>query len=220
MCTPLIDLDYALRFIKSDYELSKYPLFLFGHSWGGYAVTSVLSIHSNVKACAAVAPFNSGYTLIAEKGEQYAGPVATALPKIFLDVYQKILFKDYTKYTGVKGINSTNIPVLIAHGMSDAVISFDGQSIISHQREIRTENVYYYLGKDSQSGHNTILHSKRAVEYQNQIKRELKELKKQKGKDITEEDLEVFCQNVNHSLYSEVNEELMNQILDMYDKCL
>ena len=220
MVTPLVDLDSALNFIASDSVLSKQPLFLLGHSWGGYAATSVLSIHKNVKACAAIAPFNSGYTLIYEKGEQYAGPLVNGIPKVFLDVYQKILFKNYTKYDGVKGINSTSIPVLIAHGEKDSVIPFDKQSVISYKKKIRTENVFYYVGKDENSGHNTIMHSKAAVRYQKEVAARLAELKDEKGRDLTENDLKEFCATVDHSLYSEVNEELMYQIIDMFNKTI
>lgn len=220
MVTPLVDLDNALNYIKGNSYLSRQPLFLLGHSWGGYAATSVLSLHKNIKACAAIAPFNNGYTLIAEKGEQYVGSLAGGIPKIFLDVYQKILFKDYTKYDGVKGINSTNIPVLIAHGDRDKVIPFDRQSVISLRHEIRRDNVVYYVGKDEHSGHNTIMHSKAAVRYQKEVAEKLADLKARKGKDITENDLKAFCDTVNHSLYSEVNEELMCQIIDMFNKTI
>lgn len=220
MITPLVDLDNALNFIKSDSYLSKQPLFLLGHSWGGYAVTSVLSLHKNVKACASIAPFNSGYTLIYEKGEQYVGKLAGGIPKLFLDSYQKILFKEYTKYNAVMGINSTNIPVLIAHGDRDSVIGFYEQSVISHKAEIRKENVIYYVGSGEQSGHNTIMHSKKAVKYQDEVKAKLKALKEEKGKNLSETDLKEFNKTINHTLYSEVNEELMNKIIDMFNKAL
>ena len=220
MITPLIDLDYALRYIQSDAQFSKQPLFLLGHSWGGYAVTSVLSIHKNVRACAAIAPFNSGYTLIYEKGTQYAGALAGGIPKIFLDVYQKVLFKNYTQYNAVRGINSTKIPVLIAHGDRDSIISFDGQSVIAHRDEIRKDNVFYYVGKDAQSGHNTIMHSTAAVEYQKEVEFNLASLVKDHGKNWTQQNQEEFCATVDHALYSEVNEELMRQIIDMFNSAL
>ena len=224
LCTPLMDLDYALQYIKNDATLSKYPLFLFGHSWGGYAAASVLAIHGNVKACAVIAPFNDGYTLIAEKGEQYAGPFAdivkAGFPKIFLDVYQKYLFGKYTEHNAVKGINSTGVPVFVAHGNEDSVISFNGQSVISHRKEIREKNVVYYVGTGLQSGHNTILHSQRAVEYQEKVKNDLKELKKEKDRDLTKEELAEFCDGVDHTLYSEVNADMMSAIVEMFDKTL
>ena len=221
MCTPLADLDHALNYIEKNPTLSKYPLFLFGHSWGGYAVTSVLSLHKNVKACAAVAPFNDGYTLITEKSVQYAGPLAElatgGIPRKFLEIYQKILFGKYTEHNAVKGINSTNIPVLIAHGKEDGIISFEGQSVISHREEIREENVVYYVGTGTQSGHNTILHSKRAVEYQEKVENDLEKLKKEKNRELTQKELDDFCESVDHSLYSEVNSDLMDAVLRLYE---
>ena len=222
MCTPLVNLDHALTYIENDRQLSQYKLYLFGHSWGGYAATSVLSLHKNICGCAAVAPFNSGYALIAEKGEQYAGSLTDSLvgsfPKDFLDTYQALLFKDYTKYDAVKGINSTNVPVFIAHGIQDFVISFHHQSVISHKDEIRQNNVTYYVGTGAHAGHNTILHSERAVAYQKQVEQELKQLKKKIDRELTQEEKSDFCKRVNHTLYSEVNLEMMQAILDMFNK--
>ncbi len=221
MCTPLVDLDYAIRFIKSSSVFSKYPLFIFGHSWGGYAACSVLSIHKNVKAVAAIAPFNDAYMLIEDKGVQFTGPFAdsliTGFPKDFLEGYQKHLFKDYTNYTAVKGINSTNIPVLIAHGDRDFTISFSGQSVISHRREIRKEKVYYIVTSKEQGGHETILHSLAAIEYQKKIKNFLEELEDKTEDGLTDEQLTAFCNKVNHSLYSQVNEDLMGKVVKVFD---
>ena len=224
MCTPLVNLDHALTYIKSNKKFSQYPLFLFGHSWGGYAATSVLSIHKNIRGCAAVAPFNSGYTLFVEKGEQYMAPFEDMLkfdfPKDFLNTYQALLFRDYTNYSAVKGINSTNIPVYIAHGNRDFVISFGHQSVISHRDEIRKKNVTYYVGTGPQAGHNTILHSLRAIAYQEKVEKNLKRLKDAYDRDLTQEELTEFCNGVDHALYSEVNEELMQDILTMFNKAL
>lgn len=220
MCTPLVNLDHALTYIEKEPQLSKYKLYLFGHSWGGYAATSVLSLHKNICGCAAVAPFNSGYTLFVEKGEEYAGPFKDSLvggfPKDFLDTYQALLFKDYAKLDGVKGINSTKIPVLIAHGTRDFVISFRHQSIICHKDEIRQKNVTYYVGDGTQAGHNTILHSERAVAYQKQVEKELKRLKKEADRELTPEEQAAFCRSVDHALYSEVNLELMQAVLNVF----
>ncbi len=221
MCTPLVNLDHALTYIQNDSQLSRYPLFLFGHSWGGYAATSVLSIHKQIRGCAVVAPFNSGYTLFVEKGEQYTSAFSDMLPfdfpKEFLNVYQTLLFRDYTRYSAVQGINSTDIPVYIAHGKRDYVISFDHQSVISHRHEIRQQNVTYYIGTDAQAGHNTILHSTRAVAYQEKVEKDLKRRKKEYGREFTQKELTEFCDSIDHALYSEVNADMMQAILNMFN---
>ena len=78
MCQALIDLDETLTYLSASLRFRSLPLFLVGHSCGGYAATSVLSRHKNVRACAAIAAPNNCYTLILEKGEQYAGAFASA----------------------------------------------------------------------------------------------------------------------------------------------
>ena len=222
MCTPLVNLDHALTYIENNPQLSQYKLYLFGHSWGGYAATSVLSLHKNICGCAAIAPFNSGYTLFTEKGEQYAGSltdsIAGGFPKKFLDTYQALLFKDYIKLDAVKGINSTDVPVFIAHGTRDMVISFNHQSVISHKDEIRQKKVTYYVGTGAHGGHNTILHSERAVAYQKQVEKELKQLRTECDRELTKEEKAEFCKGVDHALYSEVNREMMQAIVNMFNK--
>ena len=41
----LIDLDYAIQFVKQTSDFDGLPIMLFGHSWGGYSVGSVLNLH-------------------------------------------------------------------------------------------------------------------------------------------------------------------------------
>lgn len=220
MCQALADLDETLNYLSSSARFRSLPLFLVGHSCGGYAATSVLSLHKNVKACAAIAAPNNCYTLILEKGEQYAGALASAgLPRIFLDVYQKILFGKYAECSGVKGINSTKIPVLLAHGTEDKVISFTRQSVVSHRREIKNPNVFYYIRSDALGGHDSIWHSERSAAYRRQIDEGLAALKKEKGK-LSRAELAAYYEGVDHTLYSEANSELTDLILELFKSAL
>ena len=108
----------------------------------------------------------------------------------------------------------------IAHGNRDFVISFSHQSVISHRAEIREKNVTYYIGTDAHAGHNTILHSPRAVAYQKEVEKDLKRLKKEYDRDLTQEELTEFCNGVDHTLYSEINMEMMQEIINMFNKAL
>ena len=76
----------------------------------------------------------------------------------------------------------------------------------------------YYIGSGALAGHNTILHSERAVAYQKQVEKELKQLKKALDRELTPEEKADFCRQVNHALYSEVNPELMQAIVDMFNQ--
>ena len=216
MCESLVDLDNTLTYLNKDVRFKELNKFLIGHSWGGYAVTSVLSLHDEIKACASIAGLNDGYTMIYEKGSQYAGKLAL-LSKPFLDVYQRYLFKDYVEYNAVKGINKNNIPILIAHGVDDEVISYNLQSIIAQKEHITNPNVIYYIGKGVLGKHNSIWHSIESYIYQQEVKSELKYKEFEKGTELTDKEKQAFYKEVDHKLYSEINKELFDLIIKMFN---
>ena len=215
-CQSLIDLDKTLTYLQSTSPYREQPLFLLGHSWGGYAVSSVLALKSGIRACACIAPMYSGYTIMHEKGEQYVGKIAVTSKPVF-SAYQRILFGNYVEYNGVRGINSVDVPVLIAQGVDDKTITYDGQSITAHKKEITNPNVTYYIGKGLQGSHDGIWHSKESLVYQSEVESELKLLQIEKGDELTTQEKADFYQTVDHKLYSAVNEELMNKIIKTFD---
>lgn len=219
MCESLVDLYHALVFLNNQDKYNLYPFFLFGHSWGGYAVCSVLSLCQNIKACASISAFNDAYQLILNKGVEKAGKPAL-LSKPFLDAYQKYLFGSFTEFTAIDGINKQNTPTLIAHGVEDNIISFKKQSIIAYQDRITNPNVIYYNGEALQSGHNSILYSNSAIQYQNEIAQKIIKMEARKQDKLSYEEKKLFNQSVNHYLYSEVNLELMNQIIQLFSSVL
>lgn len=213
MSESLVDLDNALDFIKGDSRFFGQPVFLVGHSWGGFAVAAALNLHPEVKAAASIAGFDNAYTLIEEKGLQYAGEIATeGLPRYFLRTYQKELFGDYVKYTASGGINAAGVPVVVAHGRRDKTISFAYQSVISKRDNITNPNVVYYIGEGKNDGHNEIWHAPESVDY----KREIDEKIKKAAKNADESQKIKLLAEVDHELYSRVNGELFDLIADTF----
>ncbi len=216
MCQQLKDLDAVLSFLSLNPPYADMPKLLIGHSWGGYAATSVLALHSEVKACVGLAPMCDGTTIMIEKSEEYVDKLAYTAKPIF-DAYQKHLFGDYTKYNAVVGINATDIPVLIAQGVDDTVITPDGQSVTAHLDELENPNVTVYYGKGLQGTHTGIWHSVEAEEYVLAVQNKLLELAEQKGDDLTEEEVAAFYETVDHRLYSDVNGELIALIFETFE---
>lgn len=217
MCQSLIDLDRALNFIGSCERFSGMPIYLVGHSWGGYAVTSVLALHPEVRACVGIAPMNDGTEIMVQKGEEYVGKLAYVGKPVF-DVYQRILFDDYVEYNGVRGINSTDIPILIAQGVDDTVITPDGQSVTALRDKITNPNVEYYFTDGKQGSHMGILYSAAALEYQEKVASELSTLIVMKGRKLSGEELAAFYRSVDHRKYTEVNPELLAKIFETFGK--
>ena len=219
MCQSLVDLDAAIEYAKSDATVSCLPVVLIGHSWGGYAAASVLGRQKHVKACALLAPMNNGYTVMLEKAEQYVGKLG-AMPKPVFNFYQRLLFGEYTAYDGVSGINSTDIPIVLAQGVDDKTISYSGQSIMAHRDEITNPNVIYYDGLGVHGDHNNIWHSDRAALYQLEVKSREKLLEIKKGSSLSVDDRRELYKTVDHRLYSEVNYPLFELIADTFEGTL
>lgn len=219
MCQQLIDLDNALKYVKRTPKFSSQPLFLMGHSWGGYAASSVLSLHKNALGVALFAPMYNANTIMMDKAEEYVGKLSQNVGPIF-SAYQDLLFKDYTSYYSVKGINSVDIPVLIAHGENDKTITLNGQSIYAHRKEITNPNVQFVIGTGYQGSHVGIMHSNEAMQYQEEVKKALKDLQKKKGDKLTYEEKQAFYSTVDNFKYSQVNTELLDKIINMFDSAL
>ena len=50
------------------------------------------------------------------------------------------------------------------------------------------------------------------------LEKELKQLKKEYDRDLTPEEQAQFCKGVDHALYSQVNTEMMQTIVDIFNK--
>ena len=213
-CESLVDLDLAIKFVKENLNFKGLPLFLFGHSWGGYACLASLALHKDIKACASVSSMVDGHTIINDKAKEYAGKMHY-LTKPYIVVYQRYLFKNYVDYDAIKGINATSAPIYIAHGTSDKVINYYEQSIFSKKDEIKNPNVTFYQGLGFHGDHNDILLSIDAIAYRHEVESMLKLLEHDKGS-LRDEDKREFYKTIDHKRYSSPNLEIMLPILQMF----
>jgi len=216
MCQSFVDADRVLEFVRREKRLSCLPLFIMGHSWGGYAAGASLSLHPEIRGAALIAPMNSGVDIMLEKSEQYAGKVALTQRPLIV-AYQRALFGDYVKHSAVGGINATKAPVLVAHGVDDGVLLYDRQSVISRQNEIINPRVTFVTTKGFFGTHTSLWHSLRSIAYMKEIESELKLLAMKKGAELTDDERRAFYKTVDHRLFSEVNEQLMHQILHIFE---
>ena len=217
MCQALIDIEAALDFVDSDERFLGLSVFLVGHSWGGYAVSSVLELHPDVAACVCIAPMADGSTVMVEMAEIHFSPIVRITKPIF-DVYQDMLFGEYTDCNAKSGINSTDIPVLVAQGVDDDVITMDRLSITAYRDEITNPNVTYYFADGLQGGHSEILYSDEAILYREKLADDLALMEAELGRELSYEELTEFYSDVDHALYSELNEELVTLIYETFEK--
>lgn len=117
----VIDLNYAITFLEESGNFPNLPIALFGHSWGGYSVCSVLTYHPEVKAVIACSGFNSSSDLFEFHGKNMLG-VGAYLMLPFAKLHESIKYGNYASNTSLDGFSNSNAAVMIVHSSDDDVV--------------------------------------------------------------------------------------------------
>ena len=117
----VIDLDYALRYVKQCAEYQDLPIALFGHSWGGYCVGNVLNYHPDVRAAVLVAGFDRSTDLIEQQGETMIG-FAIHLFMPYLSLYERLRFGEYAAFSVMDGFAASDAGVMVVHSRDDRTV--------------------------------------------------------------------------------------------------
>jgi len=216
MVQSALDLDAALDFVESDPELSALPVCLYGHSWGGYAVTAVLNFDHDIAASASMAGYDDPVEVEVEWGkDMMGGLIYTQAP--FLWLYNKLAFGEYAGLSAVDGINRTDTPVLIVHGDGDTVVYYDGSGIIAKRDEITNPNARFLtLSGEGNNGHNSIFQSQKTAKYMSQLLEEYDALEEAAGGELSEEAEAEFYGKVDKEKANELNLELINAVEEFF----
>lgn len=207
-----LDLHAALSFAESDARLSHLPMFLMGHSWGGYAVAAALCFGHDVKASASIAGYSDPLRMIAEFARMHMGrAVRLLLPFVWL--WLRMRHGTLGGLTAVKGIEKSGVPVLIIHGSTDEVVTLDSVSIIREAPHLKNPNVKTLLVTDvGQTGHGSIFRHAESVSYIESVDASLKELKESYKGQVPEDVLQRFFEGVDKDIYNRPNDRLLGEI--------
>lgn len=206
-----LDLNEALNFAERDERLSGLPVYLMGHSWGGYAVTAVLNFDHDIKGVASIAGYAEPVQMIYEFSEAVVGDFRPLLyPSIC--IYNKLRFGKYAGLSAVDGINKSDVPVLIFHGTRDQTIGYNESAIIAHRGEITNPNAEF-VTLDGVT-HSGMFYTEEARAYNNGefMEKRRKLFEKYDGEDIPEDELAALYENADRELMNTPNEELLTKI--------
>lgn len=216
----VIDLDAALSYIEKDSRFDGIPVFLYGHSWGDYAVTAIFNYNHEIAGSVSVAGFNKPMSMILEWTKGMMGNFAyVEYPYIYL--YQKLLFGKNTNMSAVDGINNTDTPILIIHGNKDTTVGYEGAGTIAYRDEITNPNVQYKIcDGEKQNDHNRLFMSLDAIAYGKKLDADYDKLQKQYNENIPKEIDAEFCANVDKEKLSALDENFMQDVLTFYDSAV
>lgn len=211
------DLDSVIEYTQTRADLRKLPLFLFGHSRGGYAAAMMCMYNHNITAIATVGAVNSPMEITMEWSKNYAGNFAyTGYPTLY--AYQSMVFgKDIMNTTCAEALDLKDTPALIIHCRNDETVSITGASIYAHKDEVENENAEFMLyDKEKNSGHTTLLYTPEANHYREQTLSRYEMLKERFEGNVPEKEELEFLSSVDPMKAKEPNEELIGIINDFY----
>ena len=147
----VIDLDYAITFVEESGNFPNLPIVLFGHSWGGYSVCSVLTYHPEVKAVIACSGFNASSDLFEAEGKRQIGDgIYLMLP--FVKLHERMKYGGYASNTAMDGFSKSNAAVLVVHSFDDEVVPVEYGYEIYYEK-YKDDSRFRFLSFENE-GHN------------------------------------------------------------------
>ena len=204
------DLDAALSFVTKTNTL---PLYLFGHSWGGYAVSAVHCYHLyDIKAVFVQSGFNSTSEMALEEGSAMMGRWIYVL-KAYIKLYEHIKYGKAAGYTAHKGIaraSANGTKFLILHSTDDRTIGLKNSVLANVDKN---DNIT--LVTEKHKGHNS-LDSDRAIKHKAQLDA-LFETTYPKNRRTRRNRRELYREKVDKQIYYELDGKLMKLIADFFE---
>lgn len=165
----LIDLSYAIDYVKKSEEFKNYKISLFGHSFGAYSVSSVLNVQPEVYAVCELAGFNKSYEMMKYHGKSLIGNFIN-LAIYFIIIYERLKFGKYANYDAITGFSHTNAKIMAVQGENDDVVpAFLGFD--KYYEKFKDDSRFSFL-KLKDKGHENIYYSLSSSEYINNFFKE------------------------------------------------
>ncbi len=211
------DVRAAIDYISGDAQLSDRPIFLYGHSAGGYAV-STLCDDDRVRATVCISGFNSPCEIMEHFSRKYVGFLAeVSYP--FLLAYDKLLFGASGNVSAREHILSADRPVLIVQGTDDEIVPLE-LSIYTACRSDRSSNIELALISDEyRNRHSTIWLTADAAKELAQLQSHVESIETD---GISEEEEEQLAENaaLSDEIFRRVDTEFLEYVSAFFTRAL
>ncbi len=211
----VIDLDFALRYVKQEDEYKNLPIVLFGHSWGGYSAGNVLNCHADVKAAVLVAGFDRSTDLFEQQGESVMGSgIKVMMP--YVSLYERLKFGKYAAYSAVDGFANSDAGIMVLHSKDDTIVLPENGYDKFYDKYGDSERFCFIEYEDR--GHNYIYYSEAAKRYREQLNKDYEAYVQAHGGEYNGKiKAEFMEQHLDKSKCYEFDYDLMRRILEFYD---
>lgn len=205
----VIDLDYAINYVKNDEQFDGLPIMLYGHSLGGYAVVAVLNQHRDITAVVERSGFYESIDIIDQQGSQRCGSFFHLL-KPYFKLYERFKFGDYASLNGLEVLENTNTNVMFMHSKDDEVISYD--HYFSKYEDLYSSRVNFKFISYQNRGHDVVVNEALNQLLQAQIKADYD------AYDSIPEETRQLYEDVLYDLEHRLDPLVMQEIIDFYNQ--
>lgn len=223
----LIDLDYAMRFVSNNLDnINDLPIMLFGHSWGGYAVTNILNFYDNINAVVSIAGFNTSKDIIKTHAEEYVGGfVNFLLPSVMF--HEKIKFGKYSSSNALSGFENSEADVMIVHSEDDDTVPIECGYELYYEK-YKNDSRFTFI-KYENKGHSNVFRSNDAINAIDEINLKFNEWLKtldydyssKKNIDKFIEDKRNYIMNLDRNIFCNmIDIDLFTRIVDFYENSI
>lgn len=116
-----VDIHAVLTYMENSPEYGSLPIYLYGHSWSGFGVASVLNYGHKPAAVVSAAGFDRERSIIRFQAVKMCGKIGV-LSMPWIALIERMIYGKKAKYTAVSGINAYGGPVLVAHSKDDPTV--------------------------------------------------------------------------------------------------
>jgi len=212
----VIDLDYALQYIKEDETMKALPIMLFGQSWGGYAAGNVLNVHPDVESIVMISGFNKSVDLIEEEGQKMMGKGMKLLVP-YLSLVERVKFGSYAGYSCVKGLENTQANVFILHSKDDNVVSYNNHYEMFMDRF--SENDKFSFKSYENKGHSFFLYTEESETYYTGIYNEFwNKIRADKVDYSYELEANYMNEHFDKTKFYDLDYDLLDSVIAFYNK--
>jgi len=209
----VMDLDYAIRYVKSDAEYAGLPICIMGHSWGAYSVGNVLNFHPDVAGAVMFAGFDHTAQILRQQGEDYAGDLVQLLLP-YAKAYEFLKFGKYTAVSTSSGIRKSGAHVMIVHSTDDDTVHFDTGYEPLYAKHSDNPRVHFVSYTDR--GHNYLFYPPETLQYRASLAPDYHRFLTDHALPDNDDSKAAFRNRVDLDACYALDEDLMHRILTMF----
>ena len=211
----LLDADKAITYVETLKAYQKIPLYLCGHSWGAYSMSSSIAWHLKVRGLIAFSGFNNATGIFKANGERYAGDMANDFMG-YVDTFEHLLFGDVCKTTAINAFHNTKAKICIVHSEDDRTVPIDAGFNL-YKAEFKNDKRFKFI-KLLNRGHGTVYYTLEGKRYCDKVNKDYDRFVK-KEKPTDEQKAEYIAKHINRKKYNNmIDEKLIDKAINFITK--